>query len=81
MKTACRAVSAARLSLHGREREEPAVRPGLDCHPGAGGGVRRYTFTVEKTPGGWKIRKVLLDPLHYRSNQVGLELVQGKRLA
>ncbi|HEX8703455.1 MAG TPA: nuclear transport factor 2 family protein [Myxococcaceae bacterium] len=43
--------------------------------------VARYTFSVVKTPGGWKIRKVLLDPVHYRGNPLGLELVQGKRLA
>jgi|GEM_PF-2331398 len=42
--------------------------------------IARYTFSVEKTPGGWKIRKVLLDPIHYRGNMLGLELVQGKKL-
>jgi hypothetical protein len=43
--------------------------------------VARYTFSVEKGSDGWKIRKVLLDPVHYRGNPVGLEFVQGKRLA
>lgn len=43
--------------------------------------VARYTFSVEKTSEGWRIRKVLLDPMHYRGNLVGLDFVQGKRLA
>jgi hypothetical protein len=41
----------------------------------------RYTHEVEKTPEGWKIRKVLLDPVHYRGNPLGLDLIQGKRYA
>jgi hypothetical protein len=41
--------------------------------------VARYTHDVEKTPEGWKIRKVLLDPIHHRGNLLGLEMVQGKR--
>lgn len=43
--------------------------------------VARYTHEVEKTSDGWKIRKVTLEPIHYRGNPVGLEMVQGKRLA
>lgn len=42
--------------------------------------VARYTHQVEKTAGGWRIRAVLLDPIHYRGNLVGLDLVQGRRL-
>ncbi|WNG39637.1 nuclear transport factor 2 family protein [Archangium violaceum] len=42
--------------------------------------IARYTHEVEKTPDGWKIRKVLLDPIHYRGNPLGLELVNGKRI-
>lgn len=41
--------------------------------------ICRYTHDVEKTPEGWKIRKVLLDPIHQRGNLLGLEMVQGKR--
>jgi hypothetical protein len=43
--------------------------------------VARYSFSVEKTPDGWRIRKVLLDPVHYRGNPVGQELLRGKTLA
>ncbi|WP_224367791.1 nuclear transport factor 2 family protein [Hyalangium versicolor] len=42
--------------------------------------IARYTFSVEKTAEGWRIRKVLLDPIHYRGNMLGLEFVQGKQL-
>ena len=42
--------------------------------------VARYTFDVEKGDEGWKIRKVLLDPIHYRGNPMGLEMVNGKQL-
>lgn len=42
--------------------------------------VIRYTHDVEKTPEGWRIRKVLLDPIHFRGNPLGLEVVKGKRL-
>lgn len=42
--------------------------------------IARYTHEVEKTEQGWKIRKVLLDPVHYRGNPMGLEMVKGKRL-
>ncbi|WP_044195903.1 nuclear transport factor 2 family protein [Hyalangium minutum] len=42
--------------------------------------VARYTFSVERTPDGWKIRKVLLDPIHYRGNRVGKDLLEGKTL-
>ncbi|WP_224244324.1 nuclear transport factor 2 family protein [Hyalangium gracile] len=42
--------------------------------------IARYTFSTEKTPEGWKIRKVLLDPVHYRGNLLGLEFVQGKQV-
>ncbi|MCE9669730.1 nuclear transport factor 2 family protein [Myxococcus stipitatus] len=43
--------------------------------------IARYTHDVEKTAEGWRIRKVLLDPIHYRGNPLGLELVKGRRLA
>ncbi|MCY0997688.1 nuclear transport factor 2 family protein [Myxococcus sp. MISCRS1] len=43
--------------------------------------VARYTHDVVKTAEGWRIEKVLLDPVHYRGNPLGLEFVQGKRLA
>jgi hypothetical protein len=36
--------------------------------------------SVEKTPDGWRIRKVMLDPIHYRGNPVGQELLRGKTL-
>ena len=42
--------------------------------------VIRYTHDLEKTAEGWRIRKVLLDPIHFRGNPLGLELVKGKRL-
>lgn len=42
--------------------------------------IARYTHEVEKGAEGWKIRKVLLDPIHYRGNPLGLEMVKGKRL-
>ncbi|WP_225888107.1 hypothetical protein [Myxococcus xanthus] len=42
--------------------------------------VIRYTHDVENTSEGWRIRRVLLDPIHYRGNPVGLEFVKGKRL-
>ena len=42
--------------------------------------IARYTFSVEKTAEGWRIRKVVLDPIHYRGNMLGLEFVQGKQL-
>ncbi|MCP3098796.1 nuclear transport factor 2 family protein [Myxococcus sp. K15C18031901] len=43
--------------------------------------VGRYTHDVEKTAEGWRIRKVLLDPVHYRGNPLGLEFVKGRRLS
>lgn len=43
--------------------------------------VIRYTHDLEKSPTeGWRIRKVLLDPVHFRGNPLGIELVKGKRL-
>ncbi|WP_240360603.1 nuclear transport factor 2 family protein [Pyxidicoccus caerfyrddinensis] len=42
--------------------------------------VIRYTHDVEKTAEGWRIRKVLLDPIHHRGNLLGAEFVKGKRL-
>jgi len=42
--------------------------------------VIRYTHDLEKTAEGWRIRKVMLDPIHFRGNPLGLDLVKGKRL-
>ncbi len=42
--------------------------------------VIRYTHDLEKTLEGWRIRRVLLDPIHFRGNPLGLDLVKGKRL-
>jgi hypothetical protein len=42
--------------------------------------VIRYTHDLEKTPEGWRIRRVMLDPIHFRGNPLGLDLVKGKRL-
>lgn len=42
--------------------------------------VIRYTHDVEKTSEGWRIRRVMLDPIHFRGNPMGLEFVKGKRL-
>jgi len=42
--------------------------------------VIRYTHDLEKTAEGWRIRKVMLDPIHFRGNPLGLDLVRGKRL-
>jgi hypothetical protein len=43
--------------------------------------VARYTHEVEKGAEGWRIRRVSLDPVHYRGNPLGLELIRGKRLS
>jgi hypothetical protein len=43
--------------------------------------VARYSFSVEKASDGWRIRKVMLDPVHYRGNPVGQDLLRGKTLA
>jgi hypothetical protein len=42
--------------------------------------VIRYTHDLEKSAEGWRIRKVLLDPIHFRGNPLGIEMVKGKRL-
>lgn len=42
--------------------------------------VIRYTHDVVKTAEGWRIRRVMLDPIHFRGNLMGLELARGKRL-
>ncbi|AKQ64028.1 hypothetical protein A176_000940 [Myxococcus hansupus] len=42
--------------------------------------VIRYTHDVLKTAEGWRIRRVMLDPIHFRGNPVGLDFVKGKRL-
>ncbi|WP_434347755.1 hypothetical protein ACN6A1_07075 [Myxococcus virescens] len=42
--------------------------------------VIRSTHDVEKTSEGWRIRRVMLAPIHYRGNPVGLAFVNGKRL-
>ncbi len=36
---------------------------------------------LEKTAEGWRIRKVMLDPIHFRGSPLGLDLAKGKRLA
>ncbi|OJH38160.1 nuclear transport factor 2 family protein [Cystobacter ferrugineus] len=42
--------------------------------------VIRYTHDLEKTTEGWRIRRVMLDPIHFRGNPLGLDMVKGKRL-
>ncbi|MFP2910991.1 nuclear transport factor 2 family protein [Pyxidicoccus sp. 3LFB2] len=42
--------------------------------------VIRYTHDLEKTGEGWRIRKVMLDPIHFRGNPMGLDFVKGKRI-
>ncbi len=42
--------------------------------------VIRYTHDVVKNAEGWRIRRVMLDPIHFRGNPLGIELVRGKRL-
>jgi hypothetical protein len=41
----------------------------------------RYSHEVEKTAEGWRIRKYSMDPIHYRGNPLGLDLMRGKRHA
>jgi hypothetical protein len=42
--------------------------------------VIRYTHDLEKTAEGWRIRRVMLDPIHFRGNPLGFDLAKGKRL-